>query len=167
MRRIALVAGLLALAFPASAAARDVDLPELFADQIADLKAASDIPILLPQKLLRSDFDRHVPDVSLGRRDWTLMIGAVEDCEGANACFVAEFRARRGGRPLGERRVRLRGGRTGRFTPLSCGASCAPPSLEWRQGGVVSTIAARVGTQRTERGLLVHMANSAIRNGPR
>jgi hypothetical protein len=35
------------------------------------------------------------------------------------------------------------------------------------EGGVLYTIAANVGTKATERRLLVRMANSAIKRGPR
>jgi hypothetical protein len=55
----------------------------------------------------------------------------------------------------------------GRFTPLSCGASCSPPRIEWSERGATYGIQANVGTQRTERRILVRMANSAIRTGPR
>jgi hypothetical protein len=63
--------------------------------------------------------------------------------------------------------VRLAGGRTGKFSPLSCGASCAPPRIEWKVRGSTYAIQAVVGTRKTERRILVRMANSAIRNGPR
>jgi hypothetical protein len=95
-------------------------------------------------------------------------VAAIPNCGGATACFIASFQAHRGGaRPFGARRVRLARGRTGRFTPLSCGASCAPPRIEWRERGATYSIQANVGTRRTERRILVRMANSAIRNGPR
>jgi len=68
----------------------------------------------------------------------------------------------RGGRPSGRRTVRLARGRTGHYRPLSCGASCSPPSVEWRERHARYSVQAKVGKRE-----LVRMANSAIRNGPR
>jgi hypothetical protein len=45
---------------------------------------------------------------------------------------------------------------------LTCGASCSPPSIEWRERGATFSIQAKVRGRR-----LVEMANSAIRNGAR
>ena len=166
MRRILLIAalGLLALAAPAQGAVRAVDLPHLFRKQIDRAKEKTTVPILLPQKL-RSDFKRHFPEGKVRRRGWRFDIGAVRGCHTATVCFIAEFRARRGGRPSAPRSLRLTGGRTGFFRPSSCGASCSPPSIEWRERGALYVIQAKVlgGDRRT----LVKMANSAIRNGPR
>ena len=53
-------------------------------------------------------------------------------------------------------------GRNGRFHPLSCGASCSPASIEWRERGALYSIQAKVARRE-----LVRMASSAIRNGPR
>jgi hypothetical protein len=80
----------------------------------------------------------------------------------ASACFIAEFRASRDGRPSGRRTVGLARGRTGHFHPVSCGASCSPASIEWRERGALYSIQAKVAKRE-----LVRMADSAIRNGPR
>jgi hypothetical protein len=163
----AILALLVAAAGSASAAAtRDIDLPRLFERQIERAKARTTVPILLPDTL-RSDFRRHFPEGSAGERAWSFEIGAVRDCGSATACFIAQFEGRRGARPSNPRRVDLVRGRTGHFRPLSCGASCSPPSIQWRERGTLYSIQANVGTRRTERRLLVRMANSAIRNGPR
>jgi hypothetical protein len=168
MPTLAVIAVLLAaavLAAPAEGAkVRNVDLPQLFRKQIDKAKAKTDVPILLPQKL-RSDFKRHLPEGSARANRWTFDIGAVRGCHTATACFVAEFAARRGGQARGPRSLRLAGGRTGFFRPSSCGASCSPPSIEWRERGAVYRIQAKVigGDRRA----LVKMANSAIRRGPR
>jgi hypothetical protein len=100
-------------------------------------------------------------------RAWTLDLAAAPACREATACFVASFSAHRGGTVAGGRKVRLRGGRTGHFTPLSCGASCAPPLIAWRQHGAAYVIQARVGGAGTEKRILVRMANEAIRHGAR
>jgi hypothetical protein len=156
------------LAAPAVAAAptQDVDVPAALADQIADAKARSDVPVRLPAKMTVERGDLF-PSGTAHTRSWAMGLDAAADCGGANACFVASFTGKRGGTPFGDVRVRLRGGRTGRFTPLSCGGSCAPPQIQWKMGSTLYTIQARVGAKSTERRMLVRMANSAILHGPR
>ena len=113
------------------------------------------------------ELDALYPSGFGSRREYSLGLGAVPDCGGANACFVAAFTAEEGGAPAGRRRVALSNGRTGRFTPTGCGASCSQPQIQWRERGKVFTIQARVGTQSTERRELIRLANSAIINRAR
>jgi hypothetical protein len=122
--------------------------------------------VLLPQRYV-SDSKKNVPTGHARKRAYTLSIGAIRHCGGATACFVADFAAKRGAKPSFTRKVRLVGGRTGYFKPLTCGASCSPPMLEWRQGGVLYWIQAHAGTAGQEKRRLRRMANSAIRHGPR
>jgi hypothetical protein len=168
MRKIAVALALSLLAVltvPAEGAkVRSVDIPKLFSKQIAKAKAKTQVPILLPQTF-RSDFKRHFPEGSSRARRWTFDIGAVRGCHTATVCFIAEFAARRGVTPGGDKALRLARGRTGFFTPPSCGASCSPPSIEWRERGAVYRIQAKVIGH--ERRALVKLANSAIRRGPR
>jgi hypothetical protein len=162
---LSLLAALAGGASPASAAS--VDLPALFAEALPEVKAATVVPVLLPQtlpydgtaKLRASSFAR--------TRRWRLDAAAAPRCHQATACFVAEFAGERGGSVAGGRRVRLRGGRTGHFRPLRCGASCSPPSIAFRWHGVAYSIQARVAGERSDRRTLVTMANEAIRHGPR
>jgi hypothetical protein len=149
------------------AATHNIDLPKTFASTLPRVKAHTSVPVLLPQRF-PSEFRRVFPSGVGHRRSWSLGLGAIRHCGGADACFVASFGGHRGGpRPFGRRTVRLAGGITGRFTPLSCGASCAPPQIQWRVGSATYGIQAVVGNRRTERRILVRMANSAIRSGPR
>ncbi len=154
------------LALAAAFAAPTVDLPELFQRDLARIAPRTDVPILLPQAM-PDEFDRYVPSGSGRERRWSLQLGAVEGCGGATACFIAAFEGRRGGTPAGPRRVTLAKGRVGRFTPVTCGASCSPPSIAWRERGATYSIQAKVGTEATEVDVFRRMANSAIRKGPR
>ena len=149
-----------------AAATHTVDLPTLFANELPAVKTRTAVPVLLPQRF-PSDFDKLYASGTGHRRSWSLGLAAAPHCGGATACFVADFEGRRGGRPFGRSRVALAHGRTGWFTPLSCGGSCAPPRIEWRERAVTFSIQANVGTGHTERRLLIRMANSAIRHGPR
>ena len=67
-------------------------------------------------------------------------------------------------KPYGTRKVTLANGRKGRYLPLSCGGSCSPPSIQWRERGVLYEIQR---WSKNARAKLVKMANSAIRAGPR
>jgi hypothetical protein len=163
MRRTALLAVLLLalLAPSAGGATRSIDLPRLFATQLERAHAQTQVPILLP-RTMSSDFRRHYPEGRARPGAWRFDIGAARHCRQATACFVAEFRAVRDGKPSGRRTVRLARGRTGYYQPLSCGASCSPPSVEWRERHARYSIQAKVSKRE-----LLRMANSAIRNGPR
>lgn len=169
MHRLLLIPiALAALATPAVAAAptQTVDVPTALADQIATAKDRSRVPVRLPATMTVEEGDLFASGTAR-RNGWAMGLDAAPDCGGANACFVAAFTGERGGSPSGRTRVGLRGGRRGYFTPLSCGASCAPPQIQWRMGSTLYTIQARVGNQSTERRLLVRMANSAIFHGRR
>jgi hypothetical protein len=168
MTRLLLLCAFAALLAPATAsAARFVyEVPELVEKPLIAVNKATKLDVLLPTRITTEH--KRLFSAGSGRaRSYHFEIGAVRNCHSATACFVASFRGRRGGKPSNPRKVTLRGGRRGYFRPLSCGASCAAPSLEWVQGGVLYTIEAKLGTKRTERKILVRLANSAIKNGPR
>jgi hypothetical protein len=154
------------LALTAAFAAPSVDLPDLFDAELDRIGPKTDVPILLPQSM-PDEFDEYFPTGFGRERRWGLQLGAAEGCGGATACFIASFSGRKGGKPLGERRVKLARGRVGRFQPLSCGASCSPPAIEWKERGATFSIQAKVASQNTELRVFKRMANSAIRNGPR
>jgi plastocyanin len=142
------------------------DVPRTLARAIRRVRRQTDVAILLPDTI-RTSVRRLYPGGSGDARGYAFGLHAVRDCGGATACFVSSFWADRGERAAGRRKVRLRGGRTGWFTPTSCGASCAVPQIQWNRRGVRYGIQARVGTERTERDRLIALANSAIAAGPR
>jgi hypothetical protein len=148
------------------AAAHAIDVPQTLAPTLPAVKARTRLAVLLPETMPAEQAVLY-PSGTARRRSYALGLDAVPHCGGANACFEAAFWASARGRPSGRRVVRLARGRTGRFTPLSCGGSCAPPSISWRERGATYWMQARVGTRRTERRILVRMANTANRSGPR
>jgi hypothetical protein len=167
MRRIAIFTALLALLAPSSASAAPYafDIPELVGKPLKAVKQATSIPVLLPSRLTTEH--RKLFSAGEGRANrYEFEIGAVRNCRSATACFVADFRARRGGKASGKT-VKLAQGTTGYFHPTSCGASCASPGIEWVTDGVWYSIEAKLGTKQTERKILTRLANSAIRNGAR
>ena len=141
-------------------------MPKLVERPLRAVKKTARFDVLLPSQLTTEH--RKLFSQGSGRAgSYRFDIGAVKGCGTATACFVASFRARRNGKPTNTRKVKLRGGRRGYFRPLKCGASCAAPSLQWVQDGVLYTIEAKLGTKKTERRVLIRLANSAIGRGPR
>ena len=169
MRRIALLPSLLLLPLvpaSASAAAFVFDVPDLVAKPLIAVKKGTDVPVLLPSRMTTEHHKLYSAGKGRANR-YEFEIGAVRNCHSATACFVADFRGRRGGKASGKRKVKLADGHRGWFRPTSCGASCAAPGIEWEQDGVLYEIEAKLGTKKTERRILTRLANSAIRNGPR
>lgn len=153
----------LAVAGPASATNT---LPGVFARQIAAINRTPSAPaVLLPASLA---FDARHLYASGGPagRSYDLELGAVRGCRGADACFVAAFTARRASTTVG-RPVTVRGATRAGFAPLSCGASCSPPQIDFLVHGILYTIQARLRTSHGDRGALVAAAESAIAAGPR
>ncbi|HYH89214.1 MAG TPA: hypothetical protein VEX67_08270 [Solirubrobacteraceae bacterium] len=168
MKRLFLLTVFVALLAPASASAATYvfNIPQLVEKPLVAVKKTTKLPVLLPSRMTTEQ--RRLFSEGRGRANrYEFEIGAVKDCGTATACYVAGFRARKGGKPSATRKVQLANDRTGYYRPTSCGASCAAPSIEWVQGGVLYEVEAKLGTQKTERKVLTRLANSAIRNGKR
>jgi hypothetical protein len=141
-------------------------LPGVLTPTVAEVNPQTPVPILLPDNFY-SDFDPIYASGVGSRKGYSIGLAGAPDCGGATACFAADFSAQKGGTPFGRGKVTLIRGRHGRFQPLSCGASCSPPSISWKERGVTYSIQAKVVGKPTDRQLLVRMANEAIRRGPR
>jgi hypothetical protein len=141
-------------------------LPGVLTDTVTEVKQQTPLPILLPDNFY-SDFDPVYPSGTGSKQEYSIGLAGAPDCGGANACFAADFRAVKGGKPYGKGKATLAKGRHGRYQPLGCGASCSPPSISWKERGVTYTIQAKVVGKQSDRALLVKMANEAIRQGPR
>jgi hypothetical protein len=168
MRRLLTCTALLLalLAAPAWARTHRIDVPKTLAGPLAEARAATSVPILLPSRYLAER--KRLYGFGSGDADgYGFSLAAIRRCGGANACTVASFTAERGGVPAFKTQIPLANGLTGHYKGLSCGASCSPPMIQWVQDGILYTIQADAGTKRTERRRIVALANSAIRNGPR
>jgi hypothetical protein len=141
-------------------------LPSLFAKQVRSVNRAARAPaVLLPRSMplgARHLYPSGGPD---GSR-YDLEIGAVRHCGDADACFVAAFSAAKASKVFGKR-VHVRGASKAGFIPLSCGASCAPPQIDFLVGGIRYTIQANLNARRGDRAALIAAAESAISAGPR
>src|SRR4051794_4894206 len=167
MRRLSisflLVVAVAVAAVPALAAA-PVDVPAKFSSLLGKVRARSGIAVRLPSRVDARARHPRVFGAVEGLRGgrYHLSLGFGRGCHESTACYVASFYGRDGGSVSGARKVSLARGIAGRFDPMSCGASCAPASVSWRQGRVAYTIQYK-GSRRA----LVKLANSAIRGGAR
>lgn len=164
---LALLAPPAALASAETPGARTVSVARVFHRQLPRARR-SGVAVLLPAKLLVDSSRRDLTASGrAGRGHYRLELDAAPGCAGANACFIALFTGRRGGHPAGGVRVALARGLHGRFHSRSCGASCAPPSIEWREHGAFYGIQYALASDRRARSQLVALANSAIAGGGR
>ena len=170
MRRSAvalLLAGATAAgALAAAPAPRNVDLLRAFGPRLATVKAATSVPILLPRTLPLGGRYRLYASGSGHRTSYVLSLEGAPGCRGANACFVATFEGRRGGRLPGRANVRLASGYPAVFRLFSCGGSCSPSSFWFAHRGVLYSWQVK-DLPKGERAVFLRMANEAIAAGPR
>jgi hypothetical protein len=167
VRRLIIAPLLLVGLLLAPASEARTTLPALFTRQIRAIKAAPHAPaVLLPATIPLLDAARLYASGGRSGSGYDLEIGAVRGCRGAHVCFVAAFTASRTTAVFG-RRVKVRGASRAGFVPLSCGASCSPPQIDFVVHGVRYTIQANLKTSRGDRTALVQAAQAAIAAGPR
>jgi hypothetical protein len=164
MRRLLLVFSLLLLLAVPAFAASPVDVPAKLHSLLPKVRSKSGVPVRLPSSVdagvKPSRVRGSVEQVSSGQ--YHLALGVGSGCHEATACFVAAFFGRKGASLDIKRKVSLARGITGRFQPISCGASCAAAEIQWKQGSVAYAIQFK-GTKKQ----MVALANSAIRGGAR
>ncbi len=152
------------VAAPAAAATR-VDVPRTAGAVIAAITRQGDVPVRVPGRIPVDATGRLVAAGGpVGAHGYVIRIES-PGCGGAPACTVATLRGAARESVRGPQTVALAGGLTGRFTPMRCGATCAPPSIAWRQDGV--TYRLQVTVPRSLRATMVALANDAITAGPR
>ncbi len=141
---------------------------------LAALKQRTTLPIVLPSVFPVQTLEGKplFPRIQTTARRWNVDLGLVADCNGANVCtagYLSAVQSRRPPSSLDGRAVSLRGGLTGRYQPLSCGASCSPPSITFRRYGVNFNFQLKLRRKQgeTDRGVLIRIANSALAGGRR
>jgi hypothetical protein len=140
-------------------------LPGLLTSTVDDVKQQTPIAIRLPGKMV-SDTSKLYATGAGSEKEYSISLSTVKDCGGADACTVAWFEAMQGGPQIG-RKATLIHGIHGRYKPLSCGGSCSPPAISWKQRGVVYSLSGEFGPTNKQRANLIKMANDAIKHGPR
>jgi hypothetical protein len=164
LRLLPAALGALAAAAPA-ASARPYDLRTELGPRLAKVADRTGVPVRVPARLALDFAGATYASGSGSRRSYELALAGAPDCGSATACFLASFTGERGGHPAFRRRIALARGITGYYKPLSCGASCSPPMLQWVQRGVLYGIQAKV--EGDARAALVRAAGSAIRSRAR
>jgi hypothetical protein len=159
---------------PAPALPVGRSLPDVFVSVLADVKAGTTIPVLLPTELPRPFSDAKqaiVEKVSADKYAVALYYELGVGDAGFGAFFAATNNARYSPRELGNvREVKLADGIVGFFRPVSCGGSCAPANLWWEQGTVLYQIQLELPSSLREKKqlrIITEVADSAILAGPR
>lgn len=155
---------------PQGAAGAAGAVPRELRAAFANVKREAGVAVLLPSELPTA-LERPLYASGGGRPDgYDISLAFTPGCGGANACTAGFFGAERGGTIAEElEAVELGGGVAGRYKPLTCGASCSAPSIEWAAGGVLYTIQLKLnyGDEAKDKAALVALAASAIEAGPR
>jgi hypothetical protein len=168
MKRLAVVLLLAGATTAAGAgpAPRNVDLLKTLGPRLTKVKDATTVPILLPRTLPLGGRYKLYTSGSGTRTSYVLSLEGAPNCLGANACFVATFAGRRGGKLPGRPNVRLASGAPATFRLFSCGGSCSPNSFWFTHRGVLYSWQVKDLPGR-ERATMIRMANQAIAAGPR
>ena len=169
-----MVVGACASGKPAPALPDTRPLPAIFVSVLADVKAGTSIPVLLPSELPRPFSDaKHavVEKVSADHYAVALYYELDEGNAGFAASFAATNNAGYSPRELPNiREMKLADGIVGFFRPVSCGGSCAPANLWWERGAALYQIQLKLPSTLPEKkqlGIVTAVADSAILAGAR
>ncbi len=149
-------------------------LPPLLTEVLPQVKAQTDVPILLPSTVPLPEETLYT-DVTADPQGYQIDVGYTPNCRGSTACALGMFAAKRTegdyyevDEPF-EETVQLAEGIEGYYNPMRCGASCSPPVMEWTRDGVRYRLELKGATADPDRELeiFIDMANSAIAVGSR
>lgn len=168
VRRVLLLAAAVLGASAAPAAAQLVDVVAVLGGPLSRMEGKATVPVLLPDALDLDDETKLYGSGGVTKKGYELSIAATRRC-GANVCGFAFFSAQRGGRFAYPTKVKLRGGVPARFKGLTCGASCSPAAIQFKQHGVLYEISAKLGrpSDAALRTALAQAANEALKAGDR
>ena len=149
-------------------------LPGVFGSVVAEVKTKSRITVLLPSELSQPVAGAKYAVVEKAS-EGEYAISLYYEMGIGNAGFAALFAAQAD--PSYElqelpnvRKIELSKGFIGYFRPVSCGGSCAPSNLWWKEDRVLYQIQLKLPytvPENDQRKALVAAANSAILAGPR
>ena len=148
-------------------------LPNIFVSVLAEVKAKTNITVLLPTEL-PEPFRYAAHAMVKAKADEYAVILYYELGVG-DAGFAASLLANNNSsyspRELPNvQKVKLASGIVGFFRPVSCGGSCAPANLWWERGTVLYDIQLRLPStlsEKKQQNIITEVANSAILAGPR
>ncbi|MDC0833425.1 hypothetical protein POG22_10465 [Geitlerinema sp. CS-897] len=149
------------------------EVAPIFESAVSEIQPITEIPILLPREVPLPD-DPPIYAIADAEADrYEIELAFDPNCRGASACFYGMFAAKRTdgdyygvGETFAET-VELANGVTGYFNPMMCGASCAPPVMEWAIDGVRYRMSLKglSGDDAVAREKMTELANSAIAMG--
>ncbi len=156
------------LAVPAIASTTgNADVLKAFAGQLPAVKKKTTVAVLLPASLpFAGKVPRLYPTGSGSRNAWSMDLSGAPNCGRANACFLASFEAKRGGKLPGKPNLRLAGGQPAFYKGITCGGSCSPATLWFVYRGVLYTWQHKDPPANTK-AVLARLAALAIAAGPR
>jgi hypothetical protein len=162
VRGIVVVCALSLVVAAAALAATSANLPQILAAQIVSGRH-SGVRVLIPSHLNAYVRASRLVGSGGGVSDgYDIQLSSAPKCYDATACFVAEFWGTPGPLDPLRQHVSLAKGIEGRFRASSCGASCSPATIEWREFGSRYEIQYMGG-----RSAMIALADSAIAAGPR
>jgi len=141
----------------------------VFAPVLAELKQQTQVPILLPARLPPLVEDSVYASASAKTDSYSIRLESDPGCDGANACFLGIFRARRGGQFSFPETVKIDKDAQGRYKGTTCGGSCSSPAIEWKSNGVLYTVQLnlRTGDEKKARTWMTELAQESLLAGPR
>ena len=132
------------------------------------VKSSTEIPVLVPDAMPQAENKRNVCVTGGSNRDAYIITISEESGCGANAGMIASFTAERNAR-LSEKSeadkvISLANGIVGFYTAKSCGASCAPPQIEFVYENVLYTFQFKPSEKGVEfdETSMIELVNSAI-----
>lgn len=146
-------------------------VPAVFTAVLSEIKAVSQIPILLPSEVPGGA--NHVRLDKATSDEYAISL--YYEVGAGNAGFAASFSGE--GKPnysptelSNVRKVELARNARGYFRAVSCGGSCAPANIWWEAGGVLYQIQLKLSSStddQSQETAMVAVADSAIQAGPR
>jgi hypothetical protein len=137
-----------------------------FRSLLPQITSDTHVPVLLPSALPPGGRPLYASAQS-DSKSWRIEIGMLPNCS-ANACSVGFLQGEQNAPPLDgqDKTVQLQRGITGYYRGRSCGGSCSPPMIEWKDRDVTYTIQYAIDDAQAEN-QLIGLANSALLAGPR
>ncbi len=153
----------------------DRAIAPVFTEVLSQIQSQTEVPILLPSDVPIPEEPPIYATATADLDRYAIELAFTPTCRGATACFYGVFAAKRTdgdyygvGEPFSET-VELADGVTGYFNPMTCGASCAPPVMEWSIDGVRYRMELKglSGDDAVAQAAMTELANSAITAGSR
>jgi len=141
----------------------------IFREILVPLKQQTRLPVLLPAHLPPLSESEIYAHESGGEGSYSIRIESDPDCDGADACYVGIFRARRGGQFSFPEVVRLGEGDQARYKGITCGGSCSSAAIEWKFRDTLYTVQLTLATNdvKKARSLMLNLARESLIAGPR